>query len=64
MNKKVKITTDLTIVDIYIFSIIFISILLIESLKNLFEIFTYGIYKKELLTKKSNLGFDLNIKIR
>ena len=64
MNKKVKITTDLTIVDIYIFSIIFISILLIESLKNLFEIFTYGIYKKELLTKKSDLGFDLNIKIR
>ena len=64
MNKKITITKDISIVDIYIFSIIFILILLIESLKNLFEIFTYGIYKKELLTKKSNLGFDLNIKIR
>ena len=41
-----------------------ISFLIFESLKTLSEIFTYGIFKKEILTTKSNLGFDFQIKIR
>jgi len=35
-----------------------------ESLKTLSKIFSYGIFKKEILTTKSNLGFDMKIKIK
>ena len=38
--------------------------LVFKSLKTLSRIFTYGILKKEILTTKSNLGFDLKIKIK
>ena len=41
-----------------------ISFLIFEAVKTLSEIFTYGIFKKEILTTKSNLGFDFKIKIR
>ena len=43
---------------------LFVSVLIFESLKTLSGIFTYGIFKKEILTTKSNLGFDFKIKIR
>ncbi len=49
------------IVDIYIFSVIFLTILFLKSLKDLIEIFSYGILKKEILTEESNIGFDLKI---
>ena len=58
-NKK---RSDL--VDSIIIFFLFTSILIFESLKTLSGIFTYGILKKEILTSKSNLGFDFKIKIR
>ncbi len=59
LNKKRSYLVD----SIMIFFLL-ISFLVFESLKTLFGIFTYGIFKKEILTTKSNLGFDFKIKIR
>ena len=52
------------IVDIYIFTVIFFIILFYKSLKVLLEIFSYGIFKKEILTVESNIGFDIKIKMK
>ena len=52
------------LVDIYIFSVIFFIILFYKSLKVLLEIFSYGIFKKEILTVESNIGFDIKIKMK
>ena len=38
--------------------------LVFKSLKTLSKVFSYGIYKKEILTTKSNLGVDISIKIK
>jgi len=38
--------------------------LFFTSLGTLSRIFTYGIFKKEILTNKSNLGVDIKIKIK
>ena len=38
--------------------------LVFKSLKTLSRIFSYGILKKEILTTKSNLGVDIQIKIK
>ena len=43
---------------------LFVVFLFFKSLKNLSELFTYGILKKEILTTKSNLGVDMKIKIK
>ena len=43
---------------------LFTVFLVFKSLKTLSEIFTYGIFKKEILTTKSNLGVDIKIKIK
>ena len=53
-----------SLVDSLIIFFLLLSILIFESLKTLSELFTYGILKKEILTTKSNLGFDFKIKIR
>ena len=52
------------IVDIYIFTIIFLIILFYKSIRVLIEIFSYGILKKEILTEESNIGFDIKIKMK
>ena len=52
------------LVDSIMIFFLLISFLVFESLKTLSGIFTYGIFKKEILTTKSNLGFDFKIKIR
>ena len=52
------------LVDSIIIFLLFISVLIFESLKTLKGLFTYGIFKKEILTTKSNLGFDFKIKIK
>ena len=52
------------LVDSIMIFFLLISFLVFESLKTLSRIFTYGIFKKEILTTKSNLGFDFKIKIR
>ena len=52
------------VVDIYIFTVIFLIILFYKSVRVLIEIFSYGILKKEILTEESNIGFDIKIKIK
>jgi len=49
--------------DAYIITIIFLFILFIKALFSLLELFTYGIFKKEILTEYSKLGFDIKIKM-
>ena len=43
---------------------LFTVFLVFKSLKTLSRIFSYGILKKETLTTKSNLGVDIQIKIK
>ena len=52
------------VVENFIVFFLFIAFLFVKSLKTLFNIFSYGIFKKEILTKKSNLGVDIKIKIK
>ena len=52
------------IVDIYMFTVIFLIILFYKSVIVLKEIFSYGILKKEILTEESNIGFDIKIKMK
>ncbi len=52
------------LVENFIVFFLFIIVLVFKSLKTLFEIFSYGILKKEILTTKSNLGVDIQIKIK
>jgi len=52
------------VVDIYIFTVIFLIILFYKSLIVLIEIFSYGVLKKEILTEESNIGFDIKIKMK
>ena len=54
----------IALIDSIIIFFLFVSVLIFESLKTLTGIFTYGIFKKEILTTKSNLGFDFTIKIK
>ena len=59
LNKKIS-----DFVDSIIIFFFFVCILIFESIKTLTGLFTYGILKKEILTTKSNLGFDFKIKIK
>ena len=59
LNKKRN-----TLIDAIIIFFLFGSVLIFESLRTLSRLFTYGIFKKEILTTKSNLGFDFKIKIK
>ena len=54
---------NLLIENIIIF-FLFTVFLFFKSLKTLSRIFSYGILKKEILTTKSNLGVDIQIKIK
>ena len=51
------------VIDAYILLTIFFFTLSINALSVLFELFTYGIFKKEILTESSKLGFDITIKM-
>ena len=62
MNKTSPIKFN-NIIDAYILFTIFSLTLLINALSVLFELFTYGIFKKEILTDRSKLGFDITIKM-
>lgn len=53
-----------SIVEFFIIFVYFYAVLVTRSFKILLRLFSYGIFKKEILTEKSDLGFDLNIKIR
>ena len=52
------------LVENLIIFFLFTVFLVFKSLVVLSKIFTYGIYKKETLTTKSNLGVDIKIKIK
>ena len=52
------------VVDIYIFTVIFLTILFYKSVRVLLGIFSYGVLKKEILTEESNIGFDIKIKMK
>ena len=52
------------VVDIYIFTVIFSIILFYKSLRVLIGLFSYGVFKKEILTEESNIGFDIKIKMK
>ena len=52
------------VVDIYIFTVIFLIILFYRSVRVLLGIFSYGVLKKEILTKESKIGFDIKIKMK
>ena len=52
------------LVENLIIFFLFTFFLVFESLKTLSRIFSYGILKKEVLTTKSNLGVDIQIKIK
>ena len=62
--KKLLTKKQDSLIDIVIVYFLFLFALFFDSLKTLFKLFTYGIFKKEILTSKSNLGFDLKIKIK
>ena len=51
------------LIDLYILTTLFLFILTIKALSSLLELFTYGIFKKEVLTESSKLGFDMKIKM-
>ena len=51
------------VIDLYIITTIFFIIISIKALSSLLELFTYGIFKKEILTKSSKVGFDIKIKM-
>ena len=51
------------VIDAYIIFTVFFFTLSINALSVLFELFTYGIFKKEILTESSKLGFDITIKM-
>ena len=51
------------VADGYIITIIFFFIISIKALSSLSEFFKYGIFKKEILTENSKLGFDMKIKM-
>ena len=54
---------NILVEDLIIF-FLFTVFLVFKSLKTLSGIFSYGILKKEILTTKSNLGVDIQIKIK
>ena len=63
MSKLDNKNKNLLVENIIIF-FLFTVFLAFKSLKTLSGIFTYGIIKKEILTTNSNLGVDIQIKIK
>ena len=63
MSNLVNKNKNLLVENIIVF-FLFTVFLFFKSLKILSKIFTYGILKKEILTTKSNLGVDIQIKIK
>ena len=63
-TKKLLAENNNSISHNFIILIFSILSLFFESLIILVSLFKKGIFKKEILSKKSNLGFDLIIKIK
>ena len=58
-NKNKNILVE-NIIVFFLFTVF----LVYKSFKTLSRIFSYGFLKKEILTTKSNLGVDIQIKIK
>ena len=52
------------LVENFIILCLFFAFIIFKSIKTLLEIFSYGFLKKEVLTNKSDLGFDMKIRIK
>ena len=63
-NKIGALYKSKTLVSLTIFSILMMFILFIDAIFILLSIFKNGFIKKEVLSKKSNLGFDIEIIFR
>ncbi len=63
MNKLENKNKNILVENLILF-FLFTVFLVFKSLKTLSKVFTYGILKKEILTTKSNLGVDIQIKIK
>ena len=63
MNNLLNKKRDSLVGSIIVF-FFFVSVLIFESIKILSKLFTHGIFKKEILTTKSNLGFDFKIIVK
>ena len=62
-NKNKNKNKNILVENLIVF-FLFTVFLVFKSLKTLSRIFTYGILRKEILTTKSNLGVDIQIKIK
>tara|TARA_Y100000589_G_scaffold256257_1_gene245374 strand:+ start:39 stop:227 length:189 start_codon:yes stop_codon:yes gene_type:complete len=51
------------LIDAYILMTAFLLITFVKAIFSILELFTYGIFKKEILTESSKLGFDIKIKM-
>ena len=63
MNKLENKNKNILVENLILF-FLFTVFLVFKSLKTLSKVFTYGMLKKEILTTKSNLGVDIQIKIK
>ncbi len=63
MNNFANKNKNILVENLIVF-FLFIVFLFFKSIKTLSKIFSYGIFKKEILTSKSNLGVDIKIKIK
>jgi len=62
LKQKPSIEKNNSLTNNFIILLFSIFSLFIESILIIFSLFKRGIFKKEILTKKTNLGFDLIIK--
>ena len=63
-NQKSSKTKSNSITNSFIILLFSIISLFIESIVIILSLFKKGIFKKEILTNKTNLGFDMIIKIK
>ena len=61
-NKNKQIDSNNTITNHFIILMFSIISLFIDSIVIIMSLFKKGIFKKEILSRKTNLGFDLIIK--
>ena len=61
-SKKYSIEINYSLANNFIILIFSIISIFIESIIIIISLFKKGIFKKEVLSKKTNLGFDLIIK--
>ena len=61
-NKKTRTKNNNSITNNFIFLIFSVISLFLESIIIIISLFKKGIFKREILSKKTDLGFDLIIK--